>query len=469
MNLKNSQLLTMYIKNRRNSNRLKTFSSYQTLCLTENLVPRNRLLFIYEPMKHMKKIIILIIGVNICISCNQKKHRTDELLDSMEVVRDSLTNELEDIYAQGLTNGFGVAIVNEKGTLYSNGFGWADKANHIAYTENTIQHIASISKTLIGLALMKAHELGKLNLDDPIEKYLLFDVSNPNYPNEKITIKHLATHTSTIVDTKHYMENAWIITPNQDLSNVYENYPYQRLNSSTSEISMESFLKEILTVKGKYYDKENGFLKNKPGGKFEYSNIGATLTALIIEKSSGIPFNEFTKKYILEPLKMNSSGWALEEVDISKHSRLYYDLNIPLPFYTAITYPDGMLITSSNNMAKYLTELIKGYSGKGTLLNKKNYEKLFTQYLSEENFDKRNEKHPYNDEYNTGIFMGFSAKGYIGHTGGDAGVVSFMFFNKETKTGRYLIRNTNSDDEKGPDQFYDIWKKLGEYTSKLNQ
>ncbi|MGP1993554.1 serine hydrolase domain-containing protein [Zobellia laminariae] len=417
----------------------------------------------------MKKIILLIIGVIICISCNQKKQHTNELLDSMQIVRDSLTNELEDIYTQGLTNGFGVAIVNEKGTLYSNGFGWADKANHIAYTENTIQHIASISKTLIGLALMKAHELGKLNLDDPIEKYLLFDVSNPNHPNEKITLQQLATHTSTIVDTKHYMENAWIITPNQDLSNVYENYPYQRLNPSTSEIPMENFLKEILTVEGKYYDKENGFLKHKPGEKFEYSNIGATLTALIIEKSTGISFNEFTKKYILQPLKMDSSGWSLEEVDISKHSRLYYDLNIPLPFYTAISYPDGMLIASSNNMAKYLTELIKGYTGNGTLLNKKNYEQLFTQYLSEENFDKRNKQNPYNDEYNTGIFMGFSAKGYIGHTGGDAGVVSFMFFDKETKTGRYLIRNTNSDDEKGPNQFYDIWKKLGEYTTKLNQ
>ena len=109
----------------------------------------------------MKKIIILIVGINIFISCNQKKRQTNELLDSMQVVRDSLTTELENIYAEGLTNGFGVAIVNEKGTLYSNGFGWADKANQIAYTENTVQHIASISKTLIGVALMKAHELGK--------------------------------------------------------------------------------------------------------------------------------------------------------------------------------------------------------------------------------------------------------------------------------------------------------------------
>jgi hypothetical protein len=42
--------LTMYIKNRRNSNKFKAFGSYQTLCLTESLVPRNRLLFIYKPL-----------------------------------------------------------------------------------------------------------------------------------------------------------------------------------------------------------------------------------------------------------------------------------------------------------------------------------------------------------------------------------------------------------------------------------
>ncbi|WP_077407180.1 serine hydrolase domain-containing protein [Cellulophaga omnivescoria] len=418
----------------------------------------------------MKKIIVLIVVLSICISCSQKKSKTNnELQNPTQTAKDSLTAALDSIYKQGLTNGFGVAIVNDKGTLYKNGFGWADKANKIAYTENTVQHIASISKTLIGVALMKAHELGKLNLDDPIDKYIAFDVLNPNYPNKKITIQHLATHTSSIVDTKHYMQNAWILTPNQDLSKVYKNYPYQRLNPSTSAMQMEAFLKEVLTTKGKYYDKENGFLKHKPGEKFEYSNIGATLTALIIEKSTGIPFNEFTKKYILKPLKMNSAGWSLDEVDATKHSRLYYDLDIPLPFYTAITYPDGMLIASCDDMAKYLTELIKGYTGNGTLLNKKNYETLFTQYLSEDNFDKRNAKNPYNDEYNTGIFMGFSAKGYIGHTGGDAGVVSFMFFDKETKTGRYLIRNTNSDDDNGPVQFYNIWKKLGEYSPKLHQ
>ncbi len=415
-------------------------------------------------MKNVTLYLLILLGL--LGSCHNNKTNNSPF-DKNVSVRDSLTIELLEIYKQGHINGFGVTIVNEYGTLYEKGIGYANKANNIKYTKNTIQHIASISKTLIGIALMKAQELQLLNLDDPIHKYLSFKVNNPFFPDEVITIKHLATHTSTITDTKHYMENAWIITPNQDLSNIKTDYPYQRLNSFETAIPMEVFLEKILTTNGEYFDKNEGFLKNKPGEKFEYSNIGATLAALIIEKASKVPFNEFTKKHILKPLKMNSSGWSLDEIDKTKHSRLYAHPDTLLPFYTAITYPDGMLITSASDMAKYLTELIKGYSGKGIVLKEESYKELFTEQLTAVHFEERNADHPYNDEYNTGIFMGFSAKGYIGHAGGDAGVGTWMFFNKETKTGRFIMKNTDGVDRAGELQYYAIWDKLDEYIPKF--
>jgi hypothetical protein len=106
---------------------------------------------------------------------------------------------------------------------------------------------------------------------------------------------------------------------------------------------------------------------------------------------------------------MNSTGWSLADVDITKHSRLYRNDNSVLPFYTAITYPDGMLISSSSDMAKYLVELIKGYSGEGVLLEKESYQELFTEQLKETNFDERNASNPYNGDYSPAIFIGFSA------------------------------------------------------------
>lgn len=117
--------------------------------------------------------------------------------------KEGITDELNKIYKQGYINGFSVAIVNQNKTLYQKGIGFSDKKIKKVYTENTIQNIASISKIFIGITLLKAQELGKLDLDDPINKFLSFEVKNPYYQDTPITIRHLATHTSTIMDTSN--------------------------------------------------------------------------------------------------------------------------------------------------------------------------------------------------------------------------------------------------------------------------
>ncbi|MCX2743780.1 serine hydrolase [Mangrovivirga sp. M17] len=414
-----------------------------------------------------KSAILLIIGLAFS-SCNQESKTSDKPVSENQIVLDSLTAELDSIQKNGQINGFAVAMVNQYGVLYTKGFGIANRETKEKYTENTIQHIASVSKTLIGIALMKAKEMGKLNLNDPIQDYLPFKVVNPDFPNEVITIRHLATHTSGINDTDQYMNRAWIMEKNQDLTNVNTDYPYQKLNLPSQDMPMETYLKEYLDTEGKYYQKEN-FIDFKPGERYNYSNIGATLCALVIEKATGQGFDIFTKEHILKPLDMNSSGWSLKEVDITKHSRLYRNDDSVLPFYTAITYPDGMLISSSSDMAKYLAELVKGYNGNGTLLQKESYEELFTEQLEEQNFESRNPNHPYDEDYSPAIFIGHSALGYIGHTGGDAGVGTWMFFDKEKKTGRYIIINTDwGNDERAKElEYYAIWDKMNEYFEKL--
>ena len=130
-----------------------------------------------------------------------------------------------------------------------------------------------------------------------------------------------------------------------------------------------------------------------------------------------------------------------------------------------VNYPDGGLITSSSDLGKYLTELIYGYNGNGKILTNENYKKLFKPYLVAENFKERNEG-VYIDEYNMGIFMGISTQGQIGHTGGDHGVATHMFFNTKTNVGKILIVNTDLGKE-GIKEFIDVWNKLDEYEMKL--
>jgi CubicO group peptidase (beta-lactamase class C family) len=418
----------------------------------------------------MKKLTYVLLFLTVLTSCGQDKKAENIPLNGNQMAKDALTAELDSIQKNGLINGFAVAMVNQNGVLYQKGFGYANRETKEKYTENTVQHIASVSKTLIGIALMKAQEMGKLNLDDPIQDYLPFNVINPNYPKEGITIRQLATHTSSIADTdEQYMAKAWILTKDQDLTNISTDYPAQRLNPFEMNVPMEDYLKGYLEITGQFYQADN-YLNFKPGERYEYSNIGATLCALVIEKSTGQSYDKFTKEHILDPLGMNATGWSLEDIDINKHSRLYRNDNTILPFYTAITYPDGMLISSSSDIAKYLTELIKGFSGEGTLLTNESYEELFTEQLEEQHFESRNANNPYNGDYSPAIFIGHSALGYVGHSGGDAGVGTWMYFDKEKKTGRYIVINTDmGNDERAKElEYYAVWDTMNEYFDQLS-
>ena len=242
--------------------------------------------------------------------------------------KDSLTQTLYKLYDEGYINGFSVAMVNAEGPIYLKGVGYMDVISKKPYTDSTIQNIASISKTFIGISLMKAQELGKLSLDDPINSYLPFKVINPYFPEKEITIRHLATHTSSITDTKFYNKKSYVLKDDIPLDNLKK--LGETFNSPSSKTSLLEFLPKILDPNGEYYRKK-GFLKEVPGTKFDYSNIGATLAALVLEQATGIRFDEFSAKFILTPLEMDSSGWSYEQIDFSMHSKLYADKESELP------------------------------------------------------------------------------------------------------------------------------------------
>lgn len=413
-------------------------------------------------MKGTFLLLLTSIGITSCATTSIAQTSGNEK-KGIKFATDSLTEEINQIYQKGIFNGFGVSIVNENGTLYQKGFGLSDVSKNKAYTDNTIQSIASVSKTFVGIALLKAQELGKLHLDDPIEKYLPFKVVNPNFPEAKITIRQLANHTSSIADNEYYLTKNYVLRPGQDLNGMKLSFDEtQVFIPSDSIVSLEVFLENVLSEKGKWFQSIS-FLPNKPGAFYEYSNVGTALAGYIIEQATGVPFPEFTKEHILNPLKMNHSGWKYEHIKSELLSRLYENPKTVLPIYESITYPDGGLITSVNDLSKFLTELIKGYNGNGTILNNESYKEYFRPQLSASNFAERNERNPYSESYNTGVFIGFGYTGYIGHTGGDPGVMSMLFFDPKSNIGRIMIFNTNFSDKIGNDAFYGIWNLLEKY------
>lgn len=410
----------------------------------------------------------IFLWISIFFTLTSFKNRNHHTNNPIDIQRKSLTDEIKEVNKKRVFNGFAVSIVNENGILYQNCFGFSDIKKHIKYSDSTIQNIASISKTLVGLALLKAQELGKLQLDDPINKYLPFKVFNPNYPNIEITIRQLATHTSSIMDNEFYLSKDYYLKSNQNLQGLNLFFDESQIfNPIDSIVSMKELLSNLLTVGGKWNTAAT-FSKYKPGENYEYSNIGTTVAAFVIENATGEKFDEFSSKYILKPLKMNSSGWHFNDVNFANYSKLYENPKTVLPFYSMISYPDGNFITSIKDLSLFLSELIKGYNGNGTLLSKESYKEYFKPQLAAKNFIDRNIQNPYSESYNVGILIGFGFTGYIGHTGGDPGVCTMMFFDPKKRIGRILITNTSISDKKGNDTFYRIWDKLEKYQSILD-
>ena len=175
---------------------------------------------------------------------------------------------------------------------------------------------------------MKAEELKLLNIDKPINDYLPFKIYNPYFPNDEITISQLATHTSSLDYNESVVESLYTTEPHLDKS-------------------LESFMLDYFQD-GEYG--EISFTKDKPGSNWNYSNIGAALAAYIIERTSGIPFSDFTKVHIFDPIALSNTHWSLLESDSLLHTSYYQpekDSITQVETSGVILYPSRDIITLS--------------------------------------------------------------------------------------------------------------------------
>ena len=351
---------------------------------------------------------------------------------------DSLTNQLHQVFLKDSLPGLSVVLVSSKGIIYEKSFGFADVKSAVPFTSGTVQNIGSVSKTFIAVALMKAIELNYFTLETDINEILPFKVINPNDPDGKITIRELANHTSGIVDNPETYPNSYQFYPalaryDQAAFDALQGLGYQ---GKVTDQSMKDFFSNYLSKNGKYYS-SNNFGAGKPGSTSKYSNIASALAAYLIEIKSGISYAEFTGKYILRPLKMTQSGWRLTSKGLPNYAKPYCNLELSFPFYSLITYPEGGLRTSVNDLSKYLVEMIKGYKGSSKILNPGSFQTMFTPQFSPGNLPKDFSL----ATRNKGIFWNLYNNGTIGHDGDDPGVSSYLFFNTKTGLGGIFICN----------------------------
>ena len=313
---------------------------------------------------------------------------------------------------------------------------------------------------------MKAIDLGYFNLETNINTILPYQVINPNLKNDPIKIKHLATHTSGILDdeevyTKSFYENKYSNKKNK----LYKAFIKRNTILNRNDIELGQFLKNYLDENGLWFKKTN-FNEENVGLQYNYSNIGAALAAHLIEIKSKMSFENFCQKYIFKPLKLNETSFFINDTLIKKHVEIYNSKKQNYPLYSEITYPDGSLKTSCHNLSIYLLEMIKGFNGTSNLISKESFEILFKKYFADDklplNFDKK--------EPNSGIFWRIKKNGMIGHTGSDLGISTFLFINPKTNIGKIFITNIEFDNpdndsinKKLVEQFLSIWNTLDTY------
>jgi CubicO group peptidase (beta-lactamase class C family) len=361
---------------------------------------------------------------------------------------EELDSKLNALAEQKNLPGFSVAIVSEAGFLFQKGYGFADLEHARPYTENTLQNIGSTSQTVIGLTLMQAVKKGQLGLDDPINQYLPFEVVHPQFPNQAITIRHLATHTSGIQDAnnneKRYIFTDEIIPRGKKVPSEYK--PYSKKYQENIPMAMGAFFENVLARNGRWYSPRN-FLRAQPGEVYEFSNIGAGLLAYIIEEVTDQPYANLTKNTIFSPIGMSNTHWSLTDASEQDFITHYIGTNLPLPQYALITYPDGGLMTSTTDLGMLLKELMLGYQGKGQLFDAS----LYSQIMADKNEDESSHK---------GIFWEKSPDGYLIHQGNDLGSATALAFHPEKNTGMILFSNVSMDRELYKTAFQEVWNEM---------
>jgi len=329
---------------------------------------------------------------------------------------------------------------------------------------------------------MKLVETGKLNLDEKINDILPYEVINPHYPDVPITVRQLVTHTSGITedfDAEDVGESHIVLLEELKYENdtiqafMDKELAYYKLGKS---ISLGESVRKYLFKNGNRYSEAN-FRNYPPGTKYDYSNLGADLAARIVEVKSGMSFNDFTKQFIFEPLKMKNTGWFYNEIDSRLLTKIYLPddwddpkIAIEHPKYQHLGYPSGDLKTNIDDLSKYLIDMMNGYNGNGKLLNPSSYQTLLNPQLSERYFDEKRDESPMSDEYDTGVFWAVSSTGIRLHYGGSIGVFSFLYFDPKTKSGAVAFCNLpDGSFGKIRDAVYKYERKIFDIKKKANE
>lgn len=274
--------------------------------------------------------------------------------------------------------------------------------------EDPIYLLASVSKPVVGLAIAHAVRAGLVTLDGDVNTWLDWPepLEHPDYPGEKITLRMLARHESGLGANAPF---------------DFETYP-----KPDPDQALDPFLRRWAGPDGEWAD-------TAPGERFAYSNLGAALAALVIERATGLPFEDYCQTYLFDPLGLDDTAWTLAAYSDAQRARVAtpYDADgQALAQYAFNDYPSGLLRSTAADFGALMAALMAG----GAPILDAEGVALFEQtplFIEPSDWD--------------GV-AGFT------HDGGEAGVIA-SFAYREDGTGWFYVANGEWDTDEALDRF----------------
>jgi len=310
--------------------------------------------------------------------------------------------------------------------IYNNSVVWSKTYGcsgvYIRHKANldSIYVVGSISKTIVATALMQLYENENFGLDDNISKFLPFDIKNPNHPAVNITFRMLLAHQSSLGDT------------------FFDLFHFLPLIDNRSQ-----WIEERL-IPGQEKYRETYWKDYAPGENCSYSNMGFVLLALLVEKISGMPFEEYCQKNIFSSLCMNSTSFNIEGLNKRKLARPNFHVfgGIYIPFFNydaKCLAACGGLRTTADDLSHFLiVHMNKGVWNGVRILNESTIELMHSvQYPnSTQSFYDNNLQHGLG-----WIHLNLSGEMWQGYNGGAIGYCCNMMFKESSNIGVIMLSN----------------------------
>ena len=324
---------------------------------------------------------------------------------------DKAVQRLESSITQSMRDqkipGFAIGVVKDGRLVYSRGFGVMKVGDpNRPVSAETLFHMASITKPFVATALMQLVERQKVNLDDPVTKYLpYFRLKDPRYKD--ITVRQMVTHTSGM----------------PDVTNYYWDKP------EYDDGALERYVRSL----------DDKLLRWAPGKEFRYSNMAFEVLGDLVAKVSGKSFEDYVEENILKPVGMKSSTLLYKKADqanLADGYTLTKGTLVPVahyPYNRAHT-PSSNLHSNVEDMARWVrVNLNRGELDGCRILKNSTYDALWKPAAP---LPGRN--------WHVGIswFLAESnGEEIVMHNGGDDGFATHLAFAPRLKAGVVMMAN----------------------------